>query len=234
MMPGFSANPEFLRTLTYYSDQFGTGFDVAGILECSDYGTALFAPVGPAVSSVFEFYSGGTFRFAVDTLEFVVADNKRLNEVIDFTNNLRVRSTQVASDAELNMDFTELDNMLDILEIVEILFPFAIAAAVLVGILTPTLLLLQSTKNAAIMRAMGTTRKRTCCILGLEQILLFLSGLVVVIAALVIYDSTLLLQAAAMLAICLGLYLGGYILATTATLMIITRHKVLQLLQVKE
>ena len=234
MMPGFSANPEFLRTLTYYSDQFGTGFDVAGILECRDHGLTLFAPVGQAVSGTFEFKSFGSFIFAVDSLEFIVADNERLDEVLDFTHRLRVLSTQVAADAELNIDFTELENMLGILEIIEILFPFAVAAAVLVGILTPALMLMQSTKSAAIMRALGTTRRRTCCILGLEQILLFLSGLTVVITALALYDSTLLVKAAGLLKISVGLYLGGYILATTVAVIIITRHKVLHLLQIKE
>jgi len=54
-----------------------------------------------------------------------------------------------------------------------------------------TMLKLPSTKEAAIMRAQGTTRLRTFFILSLEQVLLCLIGMTLTAVALSIYDMCL-------------------------------------------
>ena len=124
--------------------------------------------------------------------------------------------------------------MADIIELVDILFPFAVAAAVFIGILVPTLMILQTRKEAAVMRVQGTTRLRTGSILALEQIFLCIIGVALTAGALAVYDIELLQRSAYSLMFCGGLYLTGYVLASVITSAIVTRSKVLQLLQVKE
>jgi len=221
--------------ITRFMQSYSSGFNVVGILECIEHGMDVFAPIGQAASSAFrqELPTNVTI-FTLEYFEFRVADMERLDEAVEFAHRMRASSTRMTADARLSLNTIELDNMTDILELIDILFPFALAGAVLIGILTPTLLLIQSTKDAAVMRAMGTTRRRTCSIFGFEQILLCILGLLIVTATLVIYDFSLVSKTIQPLLLCFGMYLSGYVLATVVTVVIVTRHKVLELLQMKE
>jgi len=220
---------------TSWLNWINTMYTVVGIIDCDVYSRVVFTPVGWMPERIFMSVDWIRHDFyTVSYLEFLVADRERLDEALDFAESLRSRSTRLSANAALIMDTTEIENMVWTFELLNILFPFAIAASVFIGMLAPVLLLLQSTKDAAIMRSLGTTRRRTCIILALEQALLCLLGIMLTVGGLVIFDVNLFLQSCMMLAICLGLYAGGFALATITTVLIVTRHKVLYLLQTKE
>jgi len=89
-------------------------------------------------------------------------------------------------------------------------------------------------REVSIMRALGTTKKRTRVILALEQVFLCLLGLLCAAALLLIINGESLITYAAPL----GLYAAVHFAASAACALtcavIITHRRILELLQVKE
>ncbi|MDR0904191.1 MAG: hypothetical protein LBM59_06125, partial [Ruminococcus sp.] len=131
-------------------------------------------------------------------------------------------------------DTTELDNIRRVRDLLIALFPIAVVAAVLIGAAVPILIIIQSSKEAAIMRVLGTTKKRTIAILSLEQIILCILGLAVAAGVLLIYNVGLFAQSGLTLAVCASIYLVASIAAALISAAVTTNKKPMELLQVKE
>jgi ABC-type antimicrobial peptide transport system permease subunit len=131
-------------------------------------------------------------------------------------------------------DTTELDNIRRVRDLLTALFPIAVAAAVLIGAAVPILIIIQSSKEEAIMRVLGTTKKRTVSILSLEQIILCVIGLGIAAGVLLIYNTGLFILSGLTLAICAGIYLTASIAAALIAAAVTTNKKPMELLQVKE
>ncbi len=114
------------------------------------------------------------------------------------------------------------------------IFPVATAALILIGLIAPVLIIMQSAKEAAILRILGTTKRRSRCILAIEQTGLCIIGLAVAAVCLIIYDAGLFVRGADTLILCGGLYVLSCVLAASTTAALATRRKVLEMLQVKE
>ena len=84
------------------------------------------------------------------------------------------------------------------------------------------------------MRILGTTKRRSRCMLAIEQICLCILGLVIAGIGLAIYDAGLFTRSADTLILCGGLYNVACALAASTTAAMATRRKALELLQVKE
>ena len=86
------------------------------------------------------------------------------------------------------MDTTEADNIYKIYKLIETLYPIAAIIAILIGAVLPGLIIIQSAKEASILRVLGTTKRRTRVMLLLEQLLLCLIGLILAFAVLAIVN----------------------------------------------
>ncbi len=100
----------------------------------------------------------------------------------DSPNELLAKSSsQRISELTLRFFDDEVKNVIKPLEentdLLELLLPFVGAAVVMIGAAIPGLVILQSSKEAATMRALGTTRRRVMAMLVCEQMLLTLAGL---------------------------------------------------------
>ncbi len=166
--------------------------------------------------------------------EFPLADNSRAEELRAEVDTLVGQSAATSELVAYAMDTTELENTARLLHLLKLLFPLAVAAAVLTGILVPGLSILQASREAAIMRVLGTTRTRTCCMLAVEQLVLCLIGLAMAAAGLILYDAALFVGVGRMLALSGGLFLAGSSLSIVLACVAVTRHKALELLQTKE
>jgi ABC-type antimicrobial peptide transport system permease subunit len=111
------------------------------------------------------------------------------------------------------------------------LFPIALAGAVLIGLTAPGLIIIQSAKEAAILRVLGVTKKRARCMLIFEQIGLCVVGIILAAGGLVLYNSGLFMRSAETLAVCGVLYLLGCICAAFGASVSVTRRRILELLQ---
>ena len=205
-------------------------YKVIGIVDAGDEAVdhAVFAGIR---GNMVDFYG---MDFPVDYCEFLLADNGRADEVEALMEDEMGRKIAYAPYASYRIDSGGLTDIARIQEILEVFFPFAVAAAVLVGLFAPFLAILQSAQEAASLRILGVTKKRAWCMLALEQIMLCLMGAVLVAAGIALLSPRLFAESLHTLAACLGLYLLGGICGAAAAALQVTGHRVLALLQEKE
>jgi hypothetical protein len=173
-------------------------------------------------------------NFSVAHLEFTAADLDRLDQLEELTAHYQTRSRLQNLNAVAYMDYSEGENILPTLELLITLFPFAVAAAVLIGAIAPILILLRLAKEAAVLRAIGTTKVRSRAMLGLEQLILCVLGIMLAIAGLLVLNNEEFAKSAGVVFLCTALYFVAYAIAVITTTVQITRRKVLDLLQVRE
>ena len=96
------------------------------------------------------------------------------------------------------------------------------------------LLVIQSAREAAILRVLGTPKGKTWVMLGGGQVLLCLLGLLLGLAALTLLRQDVAAVLGGPSLLCAGLYLAGSLCGTIAGAAYVTKDKALELLQVKE
>ncbi len=136
--------------------------------------------------------------------------------------------------AHLSMETEEADRIYQTYRLIEMLYPIAFAVAILLGGVLPGIIILQSAKEAALLRILGTTGRRTRVMLTLEQIMLCLFGLVLAAAALVASKGRELYDVAGVLMVYLATHFVFCASTSTAASFSVTGRKVLDMLQVKE
>lgn len=208
-------------------------FTVAGVITSEDpnIGIGIFAPVSKVAEKISEY---NEYPFSVETCKYVLVDKENPYELRDYLDGLAGLDHKYPEAVSYNLDTTELDNIKRVRDMLIQLFPIAVAVAVLIGLIAPVLIIMQSAKEAAILRIFGTTKLRARCMLAFEQIGLCVFGLTLAGLGLLLYNFGLFVRSAGTLMLCGGLYLFGCTLAVTLASMEVTRRRVLELLQVKE
>lgn len=210
--------------------QAGKVYKVVGILnsEDADISTGIFAVANSAAEKLYG------QPFPIGYCEFTLADNGRLDELNDLLDQQKKQGTKYAPMASFYVDSAGLENTKRIRDLLESLFPIAVAAAVLIGLFGSGLVIMQTAKEAACLRILGVTKKRARCMLVFEQVLLCIAGIVLVAGGLALYSRELFVRSAETIAFCWVLYLMGSIFGAVAASIQVTRHRILELLQVKE
>ena len=132
------------------------------------------------------------------------------------------------------METAEADRVDQTYRLLELLYPIAFALALILGCVLPGGIILQSAREAALLRVLGTTKRRTRAMLTLEQIFLCFLGLCLAVAALVIAKGSALTAVAGLIAVYIAAHLLACAMGTEAAAVSVTRRNVLELLQVKE
>ena len=132
------------------------------------------------------------------------------------------------------MDTSEADNIYKIYRLIETLYPIAVVIAVLIGAVLPGLIIIQSAKEASILRVLGTTKRRTRVMLIFEQLILCLVGLILAFAILAVVNGSGIFGVAGFIGIYCALHFIGCTIGTTIASIVVTKRKILELLQVKE
>ncbi len=211
-------------------ERAGKPYKVVGILETEDEdrGAGIFTVVNEATQGLYG------QPFSVGYCEFTLTDNGKLTEAEELLEGLKKKGIEHARMASFHIDTEPLKNARRIRDLLDSLFPIAVAAAVLIGLFGPGLLIIQSAQEAAFLRILGVTKKRARCMLMLEQIILCIAGLVLVAGILVLFSPGRFVRSVETLAVCWALYLLGGVCGAFAAAVQVTRHRVLELLQVKE
>lgn len=118
------------------------------------------------------------------------------------------------------------------IQLMEVLYPVTLAVAVLIALGLSILLITQRTRETAILRVLGNTKRGTALMLMAEQFILTLLGLLIGIILSTILFGSEVLHAAVLPAA--GLYLLGALTGTMAGVAWVGGKKPLELLQVKE
>ncbi len=172
--------------------------------------------------------------FAMDKCEFTLADNERLEELEAVLEEKKIGSYGYSLDPAYYISTGGLEHIERISGLLEALFPIAVAAAVLIGLLGPLLVILQSAQEAAFLRILGVTKKRARCMLVFEQITLCMAGTILVAGVMALYSPGLFAKSIQTLAPCIGMYFMGSVCGAIAAAVQVTRGRLLELLQVKE
>jgi len=197
-------------------------FTVVGILntESENYGRMVFTAGTYAPSGVY-----GTTT-PLDIAEATVADNNLVDEYREFGQELAGGS--VTEGVMFVMDTSKLENLRNTLRLVEMLYPIAVVVTLVIGAFLCGLIIVQTSKDIAIMRVLGTSKAKTRTILVLEQMILCIVG--IIIAGIILYIRGALTQ---MLWV-FSAYALVILLASIIASMAATRKNVLELLQTKE
>ena len=228
-----SAMYEDREALISQLKQSSREFTVAGLIKSEDLHVSIciFAPLSEDIERISVY---NEYPFPVEFCEFALADKENPQKLRDYLTELTGDDRKYTDTLSYDMDTTELDNIKRVRDMLNMLFPIAVVAAILIGLIVPGLIIMQSAKEASILRILGTTKKRARSMLAIEQISLCFLGLAMAAVGLVIYDAGLVVRSAGTLALCGGLYLLGCAGAAVFTAASVTRRKVLELLQVKE
>jgi len=144
---------------------------------------------------------------------------------MEFT-EVQHRHQLLIDDAELTLVIMPLEENLNLLRL---LYPMVIALSFVLSLGLCLIIMLQNTKNAAIMRVLGTSRYKTRLHLILELIAVCFVGLFVGLAAVLIMG--VILPQALLIA---GVYLAGAVVGSIVGAIVITTKTPLDLLQVRE
>lgn len=211
-------------------ERAGKAYKVVGILESGDeeVSSGIFA----AANSAAEILYGQPFP--VGYCEFTLTDNGRLVELNALLDEQKKQGMEYAPMASFYIDAAGLENTRRVRDLLESLFPIAVAAAVLIGLFGSGLVIMQLAKEAAFLRILGVTKKRARCMLVLEQIFLCIIGIGFVADILALFESGGFAKSMGTLAVCWLLYLLGCVCGTAVAAAQVTGGRILELLQVKE
>ena len=134
-------------------------------------------------------------------------------------------------DEELRLVIAQLEKNLSLLKV---LYPVVMAVSVLIGAGLCFLLLLQATREAAILRVLGTTRAAVRLALITEPLILSVIGVLFGLGISRLLGMTSDLGSAVPLLTGAGLYLAGVLAGSVAGAISVTNKKPIELLQVKE
>jgi len=215
----FLNQEEFFKS---YDEGGGDKFTIVGSIstESDEYRNKLFTS-GTEDNS---FYYGKTA--ALDVVEAKVTDNNLVDEYREFGQELAGGS--VTEGVMFVMDTSKLENLRNTLRLVEMLYPIAVVVTLVIGAFLCGLIIVQTSKDIAIMRVLGTSKAKTRTILVLEQMILCIIG--IAISGIILYVRGALTQ---MLWI-FGVYVLVILIASIVASAAASRKNVLELLQTKE
>jgi len=206
--------------------------------------------IGSTVNSIYTPRGGGYILVPLSALEsiegnyakFTVAhfnlDPKKNRELAQLHTDMEKvmgiyggRLRFIIWDEELRLVIAQLEKNLSLLVV---LYPVVIAVSVLIGAGLCFLLLLQATREAAIMRVLGTTRAYVRLTLIVEPLILSILGVMLGLGISRLLGMTSSLASAVPLLTSAGLYLAGVLAGSVAGAISVTNKKPIELLQVKE
>ena len=216
--------------LEFAIERAGKPYKVAGILESenADVNAGIFANINEAAENLY------SQPFPVDYCEFTLADNEKIKELNSVLEEMKSKGIEYSPQATYHVDTDLFENTKRVRNLLESLFPIAVAAAVLIGLFGPGLVILQSVQEAAFLRILGVTKKRARCMLVFEQLILCIVGMLLVTGVLLLFRPGLFMRSIDTLAFCWMLYFLGCVCGAFVASVGVTRQKVLELLQVKE
>jgi len=170
----------------------------------------------------------------VEKAEYTVADNGRIDEFREFCESVAGISGSATDSVRMFLDTSKIENIRNSIRLLESVYPMVTVAALLIGAFLCSLVIMQSSKEAAVMRALGTPKRMARTVLALEQMLLCAAGLVVGCGIMLAYKGRALAGVSAGILLFAALYFCAILISAAACSTLATRRSALELLQVKE
>ena len=168
----------------------------------------------------------------LDIVQFELSDNYQAREFRKFGEE--TIGANISIGILFLMDTGKLENLENTLNLLEALYPMAVAASMLIGGFLCCLIVLQSSKDAAIMRVLGTTKRKTRAILAIELTSLNIAGLGLGLCLLFMLNGQGLCAIFDRLFFFVPLFFATMLACTAVSTALATRRSPLELLQTKE
>ena len=167
----------------------------------------------------------------MDMTEATLIDNNKVREYREYGEELADanRTYEVA----FIMDSTKIEHISNNISILELLYPVAVTAMLIIGAFMTCLIIVQTSKDIAIMRVLGTSKKRTRIMIVAERIILCILSMILAAAVIFVMRGATAVVARKT-AIILTLYFAAILLASVVASAAASRKNVLELLQTKE
>ncbi len=173
---GYHVNPRTWEEMVSLRDAHRNFFTVIGRVETEDDAMIAYAP-----AAAFPYYSCFGYVLYLDRASFTLNSYYQASEFQRYSDQLMLT---VLEPPEFRMDTADADRIFRTYRLIETLYPITLVSALLLGTLLPVLMILQEQREAAILRALGWSKKLTIRRLTLEQAVLCLVGLSLALVAL--------------------------------------------------
>ena len=201
----------------------GHNYKVIGIIDSGDEKVCNGIMAAPN-SAAEELYGQ---PFSVRYCEFVLANNAQLDAANEFLEGQKKAGMEYARMASYYIDSAGLENIGQIRDLLDSLFPVAVAATMLIGLIVPGMVIIQSSRDAACLRILGVTGRRTRCMLIFEQIIICIIGIVIVAGVIGLSGADLFRKSIETLTLCWTGYLCCSICSVIAASVLVTCHNML-------
>ena len=207
----------------------GERFIIAGVVS-----TPSGAYDGMAFTPGVEYTTSEVFGIDIrlDIAEVTLADNFLSDDFRRLGDEISKRN--ISGGVIFIMDTSKLENLRNTMGLMEALYPLAIAAALLIGGFLCCLTILQSSLEAAIMRTLGTTKRKVGTMLSAEQILLNIAGLLAGACVVLLYKGRELAGISKQLLLFGGLFTTIILVCAVVISTFVTAKSALDLMQTKE
>ncbi len=169
--------------------------------------------------------------FPIGYCELTLADNGKVDELNTILEEQKNAGMQYAPVASYYVDTAGLESARRVRDLLETMFPVAVGAVMLIGMLGSGLMVLQSAEEAALLRILGSSKKRVRATLLLEQMLPCTVGVLLAAVLLCLSASALFKGSVGTVLLCWFLYLLCCFVGALATAIRITGGRILELLQ---
>ena len=179
---GYDFYPTTYEGKVALRDKYRSFYTVIGRVETSKEAFIIYAPA--TAFSTYFFY--GTTLY-LDSATFTLNDYRDADKVRQLAAEIQYTAKKPPV---FSMDTADADRIYRVYRLIETLYPLTVAAALILGTLLPVLMILQEQKEAAILRALGWSKKLTIRRLTMEQAALCLAGLILAVVALFAVNGT--------------------------------------------
>ena len=157
-------------------DRYRNFYTVVGRVETENADYVVYAP-----AEAFQYYSCLGYVLYLESAVFALNDYHDADRVRQMAAEIQYT---VKKPPVFSMDTSDADRIYRVYRLIETLYPLTVAASLILGTLLPVLMILQEQKEAAVLRALGWSKKLTLKRLTLEQAVLCLMGLALALLAL--------------------------------------------------
>ena len=167
----------------------------------------------------------------LDMVEATLIDNWKTKEYRAYGEELA--GANKTGEVAFIMDSSKAEHIANNIQLLELLYPVAVAATLVIGAFLTCLIIVQTSKDIAIMRVLGTSKRRTRVIIVLERMILCVIGMIIAALIMMVMRGVngVVLEK---MVIVLGLYFVTILAFAIIAAVFSSRKNVLELLQTKE
>ena len=172
----------------------------------------------------------------LNVVEYELTDNEKADEYRAYMEEIISVGTGNLKQGinYFHMDTSKLESIKNSRRLIDMLYPMSIVASLIVCAFICSLQLLQLSKEVAILRVLGLEKRKTMVMLLSEQIVLSVVGLIIGVCTLAFFSLGKQYNLVCQSAIFGSQYISFVFISGAISSMLVTRHSVLSLLQVRE